>query len=687
MADIYIPLDEAAQLEGIKYHALFQRVSRNPEYYKTKNEPSINGGRDRVLILLSSLSTKAVRAYQMKQEAGIRKTIEDVESRDADEAWYVGIDYSWYLHNYKDKFYQAVEFTKHIEEYLEYQGTDKTEYTEVFASRLGMSGRNFRRKVDKYLEGMRWALDMQEQDGKNYEFYKILALCPPPRKTGHVSLTEEMKATIENIWFDKMFAANHRKQTKLYSIFRSRGEEKGWAYIPSYPTVNRYINELNEKYSNERFLADQGEREFKRSKMMKRKRNTGILQVMELVQGDAHTFDCWVKIVRANGSCTAIKPYVVGLIDTKSRCLVGWAICELPNSQVIKKAIMHMMYPKKSNPIEGVPRILLIDNGKDFTSYALTGRARTERFSIDAETKGFYKSVGIEDDKRSLPYQAWTKAQIERFFETLCDDFTSSFDSYTGTLTGSKTIGKVKKDIKGMLAADQLLSIESFAAEFDKWLNEVYHLRKHRGLKEQKEVNPIPIEVYQNADRYYKPAPPMDYTQMLLMKYEERLVTTVGFSMFSRNFQHQDLAMYIGKRVVVRYNPENLDMAYVYSLEGKKICEVESFEGLHPLAEQDDEVLSSHLRDQKRQIRITKDTMKFLQTPYEERIGVTEPRKVILPELTNETPAATTLPDDRQYREEVKQRKNSKEQKSDYLSKQGAKAAAVLELLEKVEGI
>lgn len=687
MAEIFITLDEAAKLESITYEAMKKKIQRCADEFIIKTEPSINGGKDRLMISLDCLSKKAIRAYQTKQESDIRRVIDEIESNDGEDAWYVGIDYNWYIHNYKQKFYQMVDLARQIEEYLAYQGADKTGYTEQFAMKLGMSGRNLRRKADKYLEGLRWAMEMQEQDGKNYEFYKILALCPQPKKTGHTSLTEEMKAAIENIWFDKMFAANHRKQTKLYSIFTKRGEEKGWVLMPSYQTVNRYINEINNKYSNERFLADQGEREFKRKKMMKRRRNTGILQVMELVQGDAHTFDCWVKITRPNGSTTAIKPYLVGLIDTRSRCLIGWGICEVPNSQVIKKTMLHMIYPKKNTPIEGVPRVLLIDNGKDWTSKTLTGRNRTERFTLDAEIKGFYKSIGIEEDMRSLPYQAWTKGQIERFFETLCDDFTSEFDSYTGTLTGSKTIGKVKKDIKKMLADNQLFEIDEFATLFDKWLNEVYHQRIHKGLKEQKETSPKPIDVFLNGERYYKAAPPVEYAQMLLMKCEERLVTAVGFSLSKRTYQHQDLAMYIDKRVNVRYNPDDLDKAHVYSIDGVKICEVESFEGLHPIAKQDDEILINHLKGQKRQIRTTKSSLKYLQSTYEERRLAAADRKVLLPELSEETPQVITLPSDRQYKEELKQRKNSKEQKSEYLNKQGAKALAALAQLEKVEGV
>ena len=39
--------------------------------------------------------------------------------------------------------------------------------------------------------------------------------------------------------------------------------------------------------------------------------------------------------------------------------------------------------------------------------------------------------------------------------------------SYTGTLTGSKTSGKVQRDIKKMLEKGQLLTIEEFAEKFE----------------------------------------------------------------------------------------------------------------------------------------------------------------------------------------------------------------------------
>ena len=72
MQDVYITLEEAAQFEGIGYEAIKKRVQRNPQSYEIKNKPSENGGKDQVLISVSSLSAKGRKAWRASQrtEAG-----------------------------------------------------------------------------------------------------------------------------------------------------------------------------------------------------------------------------------------------------------------------------------------------------------------------------------------------------------------------------------------------------------------------------------------------------------------------------------------------------------------------------------------------------------------------------------------------------------------------------------------
>lgn len=684
MPEIFITLEEAAELEEMSYQTFVVKKHRNPELFKTKIEKSETGGKDRVMVALSSLSEKAKKNHKRKQQEDIRRVLDTLKPSDGEEetAWYVGVDLGWYMKKYRDKFLKAVETVRLVEKYLEYDDGGKTDYTDEFAKKhLNMTGRNFRRLVDRYRRGMAAAMEMNEYDGQNYDFYKILALCPTPRNRKAEVFTDEMKVLVENLWADKRYQVNQQCQTELHKAFVKLAKEKGWEPIPSYPTVNRYIKHLRGKYADVQFFLQNGSREFRRKRMLKRLRNTARLQVLELVQGDAHTFDCWVKVVRPNGQVNAIKPVLVGLIDTRSRCLVGWAICEVPNAQIIKQVIYNMIYPRKNTPIHGVPKVLLIDNGRDWTAKVLTGRPRTERFDTDEATRGFYKAVGIEYDKRSLPYQGWSKSQIERLYGTICTVFTKRLDSYVGTLTGTKTSGKIKKDIKKMLERDELLTIEEFTAAFERYINEEYHLGEHGGLKDQKEPSPIPLDVFMKAERYLKAAPPVEVSRLLLMECQERKVTGVGVQVLGKTFQHELLGPYIDQWVDIRYSLSDYEILHVYEKDGTKICEVRYEDGLDILARQGDERLEKHIREQNRQQRTVRGKAEYLATPFEERAQLKAERMVLLPELSDEKQQVVSLPEDQKHRNMMKSSKKkaaARDERNEYFDKQYEKAMAKL---------
>ena len=54
-------------------------------------------------------------------------------------------------------------------------------------------------------------------------------------------MTDEQKAIIENIWFDKRFAANLGTIEMLYERFELEAERREWEEYPSIKTVARYI--------------------------------------------------------------------------------------------------------------------------------------------------------------------------------------------------------------------------------------------------------------------------------------------------------------------------------------------------------------------------------------------------------------------------------------------------------------
>ena len=162
----------------------------------------------------------------------------------------------------------------------------------------------------------------------------------------------------------------------------------------------------------------------------------------------------WVQWTAPERQDRGRAPKLVAWLDMRSRAIIGDVACVNANSQTLKESLVKMMLQQSGRR----SRILHVDNGKDYTAKAMTGQNRKHRkhrkidldFAFDSETVGFYQSIGIQEVGRSLPYQPWDKP-IERFFSTVCSKFSKWFESYTGTLTGSKTYAKRQKDIDQML--------------------------------------------------------------------------------------------------------------------------------------------------------------------------------------------------------------------------------------------
>lgn len=318
MPDVFIALEEAAAFESVSYKTLTQRIYRNPQQYKTKSQAREGGGKDQVLISTSSLSAKARKAWRAAQKVEGSEVIIDKRAQEA-VPWYVTADLNQYTEANKKRFYEAVELAARVQDFIDYDGPDRTGYAERYALGLGISPQSLYRYMKNVLEANAWALKLEKEDGKSRDYFRALALCRKPKETGTFpSLTDEQKAIIENIWFDKRFAANLGTIEMLYERFELEAERREWEEYPSIKTVARYIKFLMGQRGAEsaRFLAANGTREWKNKRMMKGKRDATSLQVMEYVVGDEHTFDFWVQWTAPNGKIKAVRPKLVAWLDT-----------------------------------------------------------------------------------------------------------------------------------------------------------------------------------------------------------------------------------------------------------------------------------------------------------------------------------------------------------------------------------
>lgn len=683
MPDVFIGLKEAAEFEGLTYKGMTSRVSRNPKQYKTKTQPQEGGGKGQVLIAVSSLSPKGRKAWRAAQKVDGRDVV--IEKRTESAPWYVGVDLNHYTEQNKKAFYEAVELAARVQDFIDYDGPDRTAYAERYALGLGVSLPTLYRYVENVLKASAWALKMEKEDGQNRDYFRALALCRKPReKASFPSLTDEQKALIENIWFDRRFAANLGTIEMLYEKFEEVAEGRSWESYPSIKTVARYIKHLMDKPGAEsaRYLAANGVREWKNKKMLKGRRDATSLKVMEYVVGDEHTFDFWVQWVAPNGKVKAVRPKLVAWMDMRSRAIVGDVACVNANGDTLKESLVKMLY---SHP-GGVPHILHVDNGKDYTKKELTGQSRKKRnidFAFDAETVGFYQSIGIEEVGRSLPYQPWDKP-IERFFSTVCSKFSKWFESYTGTLTGSKTYAKRQKDVDGMLERGELLTMEEFFEAWTEWKETKYHTREHRGLKDAGERWTTPIEVFENAPRYEKAAPPREYVAMLLMKADTARVYNYGITKFGVTYADSELGKYIGQHVGIKWDIDDVTKLYVYDKEGRKICEAVAPELLAFGPHCSQATLEAHMKAQKQQLKNVREALEDFTTPYELRVEQGRPSdavgKLDLTIKAERSPKVIALPNDKEYRAEAaaSQKAGKKTSGDEFLGKKADDALARL---------
>lgn len=675
MQDTFISLKDAAVFEGTDYHTLYRRMQRNPNQYETKTQAREAGGKDQVLISVTSLSAKARRAWRAARKTEGRELVMDSRKGTA-PPWYVTADLNEYIAKHEAEYKAAVESAAEVQRFILYDGPEKrADVAARLAERLGISVQSLYRHQAEVLEASAWAMRLEREDGADHSYFRILALCRKPReKDAFPSLTAEQRAIIENIWFGGGFVENQSPLTELYRVFEEQAAARGWAEWPSARTVNRYVKYLMSlpAAQSAHYLAENGFQAWENAMQVKGKRDASTLAVMEYVVADAHTFDVWVEYTAANGKKKAIRPVGVMWEDMKTRRLVGVVICEHSNTQVVKQSFVKMCYETGT-----APKHAHMDNGKDFANWETLGQNRKVRAmqleAMDAELTGFYRALGTEAWSRSLPYKPWDKP-IERAFKTFCMRFSKKFASYVGTLTGSRTSAKIDKPIQKMLERGELLTLEEFYDIFTRFLNEWYDTHKHRGLKDAGEKWTTPLSLWENAEHYEKALPPKEYALMLMMKPARAKVMNQGIYRFNTLYTAPELGLYIKKWVNIRWDPEDMTRLYVYAEDGKKVCEAYSAELLQFGGKVDQEQLAELFKRKKHNEREVRQFLEDMRTPPELRTGEGSPAVVGALDLTighKRKDKVIALPADKEFRGEMAAKRKSE---SSFLETKGEAA-------------
>lgn len=160
-------------------------------------------------------------------------------------------------------------------------------------------------------------------------------------------------------------------------------------------------------------------------------RSVRDIHAMEALNIDGHKFDVFVRWPDGRVG----RPLMVALQDLHSRKIVAHRIDQSENALVTRLVFGDAFRDW------GIPRAVVLDNGRAFASKTITGGAKSRfRFKIrDEEPTGVLTALGIAIHW-ATPYRGQSKP-IERAFRDMCDAI-AKHPALAGAYTGNKPDAK-----------------------------------------------------------------------------------------------------------------------------------------------------------------------------------------------------------------------------------------------------
>lgn len=221
----------------------------------------------------------------------------------------------------------------------------------------------------------------------------------------------------EKEWFrERWLNQNKPKVKKVYREYERWCAARG-ASPASYDAMNRYARSLEEKFPALVCRLREGEKAYRDRFDQFVQGDQDRITINERWNSDHHQLDvqCWWK-------GRLVNPWVTLWQDCRSRMIVGWEMTDKPNGDTI------MISFYRAAMAFGLPKQILIDNGKDYRGKRFTGDIG---LGLDeAYMQGIYAGLNISV-RWALPYNARVK-QAEPWFKFLEDDFCKNWISYRG---------------------------------------------------------------------------------------------------------------------------------------------------------------------------------------------------------------------------------------------------------------
>jgi putative transposase len=220
-----------------------------------------------------------------------------------------------------------------------------------------------------------------------------------------------------------------------------------------------------------------------------------------------------------------VRPWLTTVVDDHSRAVAGYMVflgapCVLNTCLALRHAIWRKADP--AWPVCGVPDVLYVDHGSDFTSRHL------DRVAADLRFRVVYSAVARPQGR----------GKVERLFGTLNAEL---LPELPGHLVGGKA------------ASTPTLSLARLDREIGAFIAGTYHVRVHG------EIGETPLDAWRGRGFLPRlPASLEDLDLLLVLHAEPRRVRRDGIRFQGLRYVAPTLAGFVGEAVTMRYDPRDL---------------------------------------------------------------------------------------------------------------------------------
>lgn len=234
---------------------------------------------------------------------------------------------------------------------------------------------------------------------------------------------------------------------------------------------------------------------------------------------------------------------------------------------------------------KAIPKVMRIDNGRDFTSKPITGFTKNERDRLrkvyghewqqiartseqlidcdDTRWLGVTGELGIELIY-AIPYSPWSKGTLERWFRTFHDQCGKRFVTYCGNSAVNKPecVDEIRMNPK------DVPTIEQARKQINEYLD-IYHRTKHRGL-----YNKTPLEVWNRANRLRRAVEnELSFLMDIRGLYKvgaNGVRVTIGSAVILYGGKSAALKKWVGRKVLVAVDPDDVSHCWVFTPDREK---------------------------------------------------------------------------------------------------------------------